>query len=231
MELFKVDLTLDIPDPVIKIHEHLPIYPSYSVVVGSGGSGKTLMLVSLFEKIKKVFKGRLVVFTNSHVNTLIESVERLNGVIHQSIYNSKGEDIIEKILSFQKKLKEQKQKLKPILIVLDDFIDNDIMNKRRSSLTKLFTMGRHYNVSVIVTSQSFKLLPSSVRKLSHYYFLYGTGNNTERKTIANELCGMLSENDFLDLFDDITSNKYSFMLIDTNKSRILKNMNEVVYKR
>lgn len=228
----KVDVSLDRPDKIIEVHENLPIFPSYSVIIGAGSSGKTLMLCSLLHNISSVFKGRVIVFTNSHSDTLIHTVEKLDGVIHHSINSPKtGKNIIQEVLDYQMTLKEEGKKLKPILILLDDFVDDAVMNKRRSVLTKLYTMGRHANITTFTVSQSFRMLPSALRKLSHYYMIYGTGNTKERKAISEELSGMLSEKEFLKYYDDITKTKYNFLTVDNNKQRLLRNLEEVIWRR
>ena len=223
-----VDVSLDVPDQTICVHDNIPVFPSYSVVVGTGGSGKTLMIVSLLEKIKPVFKGRLVVFTSSFTNTLNESVNRLKGKIFTTLHNDAGIDRVESILDFQRKQKAAGHKLKPFLIIFDDFISDRVFNKKRSVITKLFAMARHYNVSVIVTSQSFKLLPAAVRKLSHYFMLYSTANTKELKSIAEECSSYMSEKDFTKLFQETTAEKHSFLFVDCNNKRMLKNFDEVV---
>lgn len=35
----------DRPDRVIEIHPNLPVFPSYSIVVGAGNSGQILILI------------------------------------------------------------------------------------------------------------------------------------------------------------------------------------------
>ena len=59
----KISTKYDRPDRVTEIHPNLPVSPNYSIVVGAGSSGKTLMLVNLLHKIKSVFRNNFVVFT------------------------------------------------------------------------------------------------------------------------------------------------------------------------
>jgi hypothetical protein len=223
-----VNIALDRPDKVIKVHPNLPEFPSYTLVIGCGNSGKTLLLVSVLEQLKSVFKNKLLVFTSSYSNTMADSVKRLHGKMYDTLLNDSGQDRIALLLEHQKKLKEAGKKLLPVLIILDDFITDPSFNKRRGTLTKLFTQGRHYNVSIVITSQSFKLLPSAIRKLAHYFILFSTANSKEKKSICEELNTFLPEREFTELFEKATSKRFDFLFIDGKKDRYLQNFDAVL---
>jgi hypothetical protein len=134
----KIKTKYDFPDKVIEIHENLPVFPSYSIVVGAGNSGKTLMLVNLLHKIKKVFRNNFIIFTHSQSNTMEKCCERLGGVIYNSLEDEYGNDRIEQLMKYQMEQKKKKFKLRQVLIILDDYANDSVFNKRGSSIIVLF---------------------------------------------------------------------------------------------
>src|SRR5690349_17918781 len=162
----------DVPDRVIEIHENLPVHPAYSIVVGDGASGKTLAWINLLHKVKKIAKHNIVIFSETINDTLEKACEKLGGVLYDSLFDEFGNNRIEQIMTFQKEQRKKKIKLRPVYIILDDFIDNQVFNSRRSCVASLFKRGRHCNISVILTSQYFKDIPRNIRQLAHYRFIF-----------------------------------------------------------
>src|SRR5689334_5902580 len=125
-----IDTTHDYPEDIVLVHENLPIFPSYSVCIAPPKSGKTLMTVNFIHKVKKVFKGRIVIFTGNMCKTLFKLEETCGAKIFTSLYDSEGNDRLQKIIDFQFKRKKNGEKLEQILIVLDDFANNKLFSKR-----------------------------------------------------------------------------------------------------
>ena len=78
-------------------------------------------------------------FTSSYSNTLQKLIEDVGGRIYNTLEDEQGENRIEKVLKFQRERKESGLKLKPVLVLCDDFIDNSVFNKGRSVLTKCYS--------------------------------------------------------------------------------------------
>ena len=74
-------------------------------------------------------------------------------------------------------------------------------------------------MSIITTSQSLSMLPLNIRKLSLYNFFYKPSNSKERELIVLENSSWLEEDDFKKLLMDVTSARYSFLLVDNVKSK------------
>lgn len=159
----RIKTKYDKPDKVIEIHKNLPVFPSYSIVVGAGNSGKTLMLVNLLHKIKKVFRNNFIIFTHSQSNTMEQCCEKLGGVIYNSLEDEYGNDRIEQLMKYQTEQKKKKFKLRQVLIILDDFACDSVFNKRGSSVSSLYYRGRHCAISIICTTQYYKRLPKDIR--------------------------------------------------------------------
>jgi len=225
----KIHTKYDKASKSISLHENLPSIPFYLNAYGGGTSGKTLMVVNLIYKMKSVFKKkRVFIFTNSYSETLFDLANTRGAYIYTDIENETGENRIEKILEFQNEMKQKHGKCEQILLVFDDFISNAEFNKRRGIFTKLFSMARHFNVSIILTSQQFTLIPATIRRLALYNIFYKINNKQELKLMLNENNGFLDENEFKKVYQIATKGKYNFRFCQVRKNRMLKNFTEVL---
>lgn len=100
-----------------------------------------------------------------------------------------------------------------VLIILDDMITSEkAINKKTNSLLKtLFYQGRHYKVSLIITSQKLKDIPVGMRLNSTHLVCFNLKNNKEEN-------GLFSENEYIDnlphIYKVATSEKYNFLYIN-----------------
>src|SRR5690349_7500308 len=151
----KLDLTikdLTIHDPVITVHQNIPSVPFNLNVYGSSNSGKTNCILNLFGFYRKIFKDRIIVFTSRRNGTLYSLEKNYGAKIYNSLIDPEDGAILDKLMNFQKNMKENGDKPKNVLILFDDWISDSSFNKKRNIYDKLFSMGRHYQLSIIVTS-------------------------------------------------------------------------------
>jgi len=225
----KIHTKYDKSTKSIILHENLPTIPFYLNVYGTGTSGKTLMLVNLIYKMKSVFKKkRVFIFTNSYSETLFDLTKTRGAYVFTDIEDENGENRIEKLLEFQKEMKKKHGKCENILLVFDDFISNADLNKRRGSILKLFTFARHFNISIILTSQQYTLIPASIRRLALYNIFYKINNKTELKLMLNENNGFLDEDEFKKVYQSATKEKYNFLFSMVREQKFLKNFEFVL---
>ena len=124
-------------------------------------------------------------------------------------------------------VKRNGEKLEQILIVLDDFANNKLFSKRKSSLVTIFTEGRHNNISIWLNAQKCSMLQPIVRDNSMYKFFFSS-TVKERKKIIEENSNWLSDEEFAKLFDTVTKKKHDFLMIDLEKMVMRKNFGEIV---
>ena len=127
----------------------------------------------------KFFKNRTIIFTKSMNGSLYSLQKSIGAVIHNSLDSEDGKDIIETVIQFQKQAKENGDTLKNVLILFDDWITDSSFNRKRGIYDKLYSMARHFNISVITTSQQYTLLPASIRRLAFYSIIYKISNTSE----------------------------------------------------
>jgi len=110
------------------------------------------------------------------------------------------------------------------LIVLDDCLG--FLNK---SLAHLCSRYRHYKLSIIITSQSFRSVPVICRVNSSQYILFRTNNKKELAKLEEEFSGNFPS--FMDLYNRGTQEKYSFLYLDNEKIEAHRNFTELLYKK
>jgi hypothetical protein len=193
-------------------------------------SGKTTQITKLLKDkdFSKQFKKNIFIFTPTSFSD--KSYKDL--VKEENIFEEYDEEIIEEIMEESKKIiKENKGKKKhPILFVLDDAI-TDI--KRNGILNKIFTKGRHYDISIIVSSQQAKLCSPCMRlNCSHMVMFPQKLNDMELQTIAELL--PIEKDLFYDMVKDIrNSEPYSFLKVDLSSEdlgRMFSKNGEKFYK-
>lgn len=119
----------------------------------------------------------------------------------QEIFDKQDEDF---------KRYQDKKKLKRILIILDDLIsDSDI---KHGIITKLFIMGRHFNISIMVTSQnvaSHVSLAPQIRNNCEVLLSFSLFAEQDRKTLIERFGSVENKKIGEAFFKSITQNKYT----------------------
>lgn len=191
-------------------------------LISSRKSGKSFLIKNL---IYLLFKRKQidVVYCFSYTADVDDNY---NWLSKEYIFNPKVlDDTIELIFKIQKKDKSKK-----VCILLDDF---DITSQS-NSIDMLYTRGRHYNITTILSAQiSTKGVSTAIRNNTQYLFV----RKLNSKTIKENIFNMLLNTEFdsgNELYDFVKSNNedYQFILYlnDDRKSsdsiKIVKGNNQ-----
>ena len=221
-----VDNTSDLPFIPKK---PLPVKSFLLYIVGSPGSGKTSLMMSLltshptkknkdknlyyFKFFDNIFliSGSLQTLPNSFLKQLPDE-KKLNKYTDNEMI-----DIIESL---------QEADNDNNLLVLDDVIKD--LN-RSKILSKIFLNRRHIThnsdnegqggLAIIVLSQKFTLLNLEYRNAVSHFILFKTSNATELKRIKEEIMYDLNDDEFNELIKLGWKNKYDFIFVDLNKPK------------
>jgi Cdc6-like AAA superfamily ATPase len=221
-----VDNTSDLPYIPQK---PLPVKSFLLYIVGSPGSGKTSLMMTLltshptkknkdknlyyFKFFDNIFviSGSLQTLPNSFLKLLPEE-KKLNKYSDNEMI-----DIIESL---------QEGDNDNNLLVLDDVIKD--LN-RSKILSKIFLNRRHIThnsemegqggLAVIVLSQKFTLLNLEYRNAVSHFILFKTSNASELKRIKEEIMYDLDDDEFNELTKLAWRDKYSFIFVDLNKPK------------
>lgn len=177
------------------------------VVVGKPGSGKSVLIKDIVRTHCHKFPVG-VVFSGTEDNNHFYS-EMFDQVF---IYGGYDEEAVKKIVERQK-LCQQDCKNPKLMLIIDDCSD-DPKFFRRPLFQKLFKMGRHMDMMVVLGIQYANDLQSVVKSAVDISFIFRDPNPENRKKIYNNYAGITgSLQDFNDYMDQITGD-YSSLVIN-----------------
>jgi GTPase SAR1 family protein len=213
-----------------KIKHPLPKPAFTMALISPTKSGKSTIIVNL---LKNSFFGYDDIFDEiyyiSPTVTIDETLRSINdddNII--KIYEEDDlkflDDILNDIVKNQKaKSKEERE---PVLIILDDCLDYLKKSKRLDSLP---SYSRHYDISIIITTQVYNALPTKLRKNASCYLIARIYNNKDLQNIEEEIGANFS--DFKTNYDKATKEKYNFLFVDNRNIELWKNFDELLWAK
>ena len=211
-------------------------------LIGSGGSGKSSMLMSMF-KSKLYYRG---VFDNIYYicpAISFQSVENHIFKDHDKVYHDLTCELLDEIYSelaeeqpkkkeikktkqFEDDVEEEEEDEEPkySCLIIDDFADSLKDKKIQRKLNQMCIKLRHLKLAVIVTLQSYKYMPLMLRKQVTNLSIWRPKSLAEFSCIAEEMIG-LSKPSALELHDYVFNEPYNHLDIDTVNNKVYKNFN------
>jgi hypothetical protein len=171
----------------------IPKHPSINMVIGSIGSGKTVMLCNMLlnkdmygkDKTGRPYWDEIFVFTNSSDDILQKLIDD-KVIPKEHVKHNPEEKHLKAVIKKQKdKVKESNGdwgKVPRIFIILDDIIDCDIV--KSNTFKSLCSRPRQINCSVFVLSQYYFSLPKICRQNATNIFCF-TGNVQDKEALAD----------------------------------------------
>jgi hypothetical protein len=223
---------------------------------GSGGSGKTNLLLNLFRS-KKCYRNKfhnIYYFCPSASFSSLDnhpfqnhdkvyhelSVENLelvynelvdikNGVDNDDDKKDKKKKHFEDDDSSESESDEEEKEIQYSCVIIDDYADSLKDNAIQKQLNKMLIKARHLCCGFIFTLQSYLYFPKILRKQLTYTTIFKTKNIEEWYSIANELLN-LKKDDALTLYDYVFDKPYTHLDLDTTTNTIYKNFNKLELK-
>lgn len=202
-----------------------------SIFTGSGGSGKTNLLLNLFKnrfcyrnKFHNIF---YFCPQSSFLSVVNHPFEK-----HDKVYHELTSDILLSIYEQLNDLKEGKNKTESDdeeevqynCIVIDDFADVLKQKDVQRVLNTLLIKSRHLRCGFIFTLQSYYYFPKLLRKQITSITIFKPKNIAEWQSIAHELLN-LNKEDGLKLYNYIFDAAYNHLDLDTVENKVYKNYN------
>ena len=139
-------------------------------------------------------------------------------------YEDLEPQVLTKLLTEQRKIVEECRKRKvqapQVAVILDDLADRgDILQKRQGAasggswLVTLATRGRHMNVTWVISSQCLNLCGTVIRKNVRCMCIWRLRNFKEIEILCEELSGIYTKEDIMELYRYATSEPYSFLFV------------------
>ena len=243
MEIKEIDSGLKIKSGIkekmeIKIqniNENIPHRNGFIYALcGSGGSGKSSLLLSMFKSTKFYRKkyDNIYLFTpkSSFLSVEKHPFEKHNKVFHELDIETLDE-IYNELNDFKENSINEGIDIENSIIIIDDYANALKDNELTIYLNKMIIKARHLSCCFLFTLQSYYLLPLILRKQITNCSIFKPKNKKEWETIADELLNLNKEN-ALQLNNYIFDKPYNHLDIDTLNNNIYKNFNklEIDYK-
>lgn len=176
------------------------VRPGYTVIFnGSRRTGKSNLVHAFARHNRPLFK-EVYVFTNTKA-----SGEYFRYVPINRVYTGFREDILIQIIKRQIKLRmaqtrgELKDENIDILVIIDDCISNNL--RFQHEFNRIFWEGRHYGISLWVTSQDIKAIAPGATINADVSFIFPFGDARSAETVNMKYLYFLDKWQAEDLLD------------------------------
>lgn len=197
----------------------LPCHNFAALFVGTPGSGKTSLLISLLSKYYKRCFDKIYFFTGS-IGTIPETfLEKLH-----------PDRVFSDLDNLEEIMEEEKEGDAKLLFVFDDMLKE--IDEKQKLLMKLIQNRRHYGsgACIAITTQKITKIPLSLRTGIDTIFFYKGSYNNKRETDAlyTDYVQKYDKDEFADILKYIFQDPkepYMFAFIDLKHDKIYKRFN------
>ena len=182
--------------------------PFAMAVASKRNTGKTLLVSALIQNLIATRKidVALVMSQTVHVN------DDYAAVVPPRMRQPFSEDVIKKLMDKQASTpKEKRVKENKILLVLDDVL-SDKDAERSRFIKRLYTLGRHYDINVVLISQTSNVALTPAIKQNADYLLYSRLNRYQLATLWESITNM-DKRDFIRYSEENNKN-FTFLVVD-----------------
>jgi hypothetical protein len=207
-------------EPSSITHEHLPQPPFRLIVCGASHSGKSNMIknmITLPEYGYSSYFGEDI-FVFSKTLGLDDTWKSLK-LPKTHLYSRWDEGVVREIMAYSKKQKNG------TLFLLDDLIsDGDAFNRKNSNLlSELFFCGRHYKISLCITTQKYHACQSSLLANASQIIVFRLKTKREKDAFEES---MTMYDNLSEKYDYATKERFSFLYMNLTTGKIYRNFEE-----
>ena len=224
-----IKIVKDQNESMVTVKNKLSSLPARIIIVGKSAlSGKTNLVVNLLcndnpEFFLHNFKGENIYLVSGSIGT----DDKLNKLIlfkqipDENLMLSFNEEAITNVYDeVEIKFKDNvinKEKVNYLLILDDMSFKGDLKKKTFGILNKIFSNGRHINLSIIVTAQKYSDLPTSFRENMTNLFSFNCSNK-QLDLISDDVNYLENSKLFKSKFRKATAVPHSFFICNFFKS-------------
>jgi hypothetical protein len=191
-------------------------------------SGKTHLARDLLYQINKVQKFDIV-FLFCETADYNEDFEYISPNFK---YNKYEDEILRKIIEKQEEIikqnKKDKEKNTKILIILDDVASSSDLFYSEE-ISKLFTLGRHLNISVVYLTQHLSSISPKQRKNCDVLIAFKDVNKDNKKTIIKQFMSMDNEKNGEEFYNNVFDEPYKCICICVYKVQKSNELKDFVH--
>jgi hypothetical protein len=193
------------------------------VLTGSGGSGKTSLMLNFFKR-KELYRNKFHnVYYICPMSSFL-SVEKHPFSDHSRVYHELSVELLESIYKELCAKKESDDEQEYSCIIIDDMASSLKENDIQKQLNKMLIKARHISCAFVFTLQSYYYFPKILRKQITNITIFKCKNIEEWNSITKELLNMNKE-DALMLYNFVYDEPYTHLDIDTVDNKVFKDFN------
>ena len=196
--------------------EHIISHPFTMNILAPSRSGKSVVITNLLYNKDFNFKNRFdkIIFISPTIliDPSLEFARDDEDIIHihEQKFLDELDSVIENIFEKQKEDPEEST-----LLIIDDAL----LYLKSKALMYATTRNRHYNLSIIISSQAYKKIDPVIRNNATHWLLFKTHTQKEQDHIEDDFNGFP---DFLKHYKEAVATPYSFLFADMLKMRLFK---------
>jgi hypothetical protein len=211
------------------------VFPSTAfsfLITAPTRSGKSVGIVNLLYNDSINFKKQFPAGNIFYISPTVQLDDTLKAVMNDDhivkIDDFDSIDSLDTVLS--EIIKEQKETQEDdrenVLIILDDCID---YLKKSKVLANLTTKNRHYRISLIITTQSFRSVAPLIRKNVSSHLFYKMYSMKEIQSISEEI--LSSFEDGLKYYKIATEKPFSFLYADCRSMKLYERFENLLWTK
>jgi hypothetical protein len=200
------------------------------VLTGSGGSGKTSLMLNFF-KSKVLYRNKFNNIFYFTPESSFLSVEKHVFCNHDKIYHILDGKSLLSVYDQLEEIKKGNVDEEPeyTCVIIDDFADKLKRKDISDALYEFIVKTRHLNCCIIITLQSYLFLAKQCRKLITNMTIFKPKSFAEWLSICIEMFDM-SKDDSLKLYHYVFNEPYAHIDVDFSDNSYYKNWNKLVIK-
>ena len=193
---------------------------STNLLIGKPGSGKTTLMLSLFNKLLRGFFHNIYLFQPSHSRASMKK-DIFEELPDEQKFDELNYDNLLLVLDTIKSEPEYNH-----CIIFDDMGAYLKDNAIRKLLKEIIFNRRHYHISIYFLCQSYLSCEKTIRKLFSNIFVFRVSKN-EIETIFEEV--VESKKDYIyDIAKIVFSTPHQYLFINTDSQRLFKGFDEII---
>ena len=197
----------------------------HCVMTGSGGSGKSSLMLSLIKgPYKKKFNN--IYYICPMVSFLSVASHPFKN--HDKVYHELTIDLLLGIYKELEEKKEEEDDIEYSLIIIDDMADALKDADIQRVLNKMMIKSRHLGLSWIITLQAFIYFPKILRRQITNLILFKPKSVDEFNIVSKEMFNM-KEVDNLKIHNYVFDAPYTHLDVDTVENNYFKNFNKLIF--
>ena len=193
---------------------------STNLLIGKPGSGKTTLMLALFNKLLRGCFHNIYLFQPSHSRASMKK-DIFEELPDEQKFDELNYDNLLLVLDTIKSEPEYNH-----CIIFDDMGAYLKDNEIRKLLKEIIFNRRHYHISIYFLCQIYLSCEKTIRKLFSNIFVFRV-NKTELETIFNEV--VESKKDYIyDIAKIVFETPHQYLFINTDSQRLFKGFDELI---